>query len=396
MTMIYNPPLRLILRPGQCLAGVHRSSYPGGYKPNMSELRQRNWRATVSRPASVTPREFKPRCFAVLSLSAVLLAASAIGSGSAAIAAAIPPSMAPLVEQKKTIAAELARQVATCSARHDTDHPAFKGCIDWHSAVHGVWALTAYERATGDRQYSPLVASILNADALERERQHLRQSPQFEMPYGRAWFLRLAIEHRRLTGADDLTDFADEVALSIRDHYRARAIDRFSGAYDSASWALINLLDYARFRNRSDVEAEVTDWVKRDFVGVDLKCGYDRERGEFMAICTNWAALVSRVLDGGDYSVWLDKFIATNGLPRPVTDPSTNHDFGLNFSRAWGLWDMVDKSGRADVAEAYVAHFHNGLVPASNWSGSYEAVGHWVAQFGMFAIQPLFGPDLGR
>jgi hypothetical protein len=333
-----------------------------------------------------------------LSLSAILLAAhaSSIGHGLAAIAAETPPSLAPLVEQKTTIAAELARQVATCSARQDTDYPAFKGCIDWHSAVHGVWALTAYERATGDRQYSSLVASILNADALESERKHLRQSPQFEMPYGRAWFLRLAIEHRRLTGTDDLTDFADEVARSIRDYYRAHAIDRFAGAYDSDSWALMNLLDYARFRKLSDVEAEVTDWVKRDFVSVDLKCGYDRERGEFMGICTNWAALVSRVLDRDAYAAWLNKFIATNGLPRPVIEPSTDHDFGLNFSRAWGLWDMYDKSGRADVAEAYVEHFHNGFVPASNWSGSYEAVGHWVAQFGIFAIQPLFGPDLGR
>lgn len=319
-----------------------------------------------------------------------------IGAGPAAVAADTPSSLTRLSQQKETIAAALARQVAYCSSRRDTDHPAFKGCIDWHSAVHGVWALTAYERATGDRQYASLVASILDPDALRREREYLQNSPQFEMPYGRAWFLRLAIERHLLTGTDDLSGFADDVALSLRDYYRAHAIDRFSGAYDSASWALINLLDYARARKLSDLEAEVTGWVRQDFVAADLSCPYQRERGEFMAICTNWAALVSRVLDRDDYSAWLNKFIAANGLPHPVTDPSTDHDFGLNFSRAWGLWDMYDKSARTDVADAYAEHFNRGFTPAANWSGSYGAVGHWVAQFGMFAIQPLFGPDRGR
>jgi hypothetical protein len=333
----------------------------------------------------------------VASFRVVWFAAQAllIGAGSA-FAADTPPSLARLSEQKKAIAADLARQVAYCSARKDTDYPAFKGCIDWHSAVHGAWALTAYERATDDRQYAALLTSILNPDALQREREYLQKSPRFEMPYGRAWFLRLAIEHHLLNGTDDLSGFADDVALSIRDYYRTHAIDPYSGAYDSASWALINLLDYARARKLSDLDAEVTGWVQKYFVTADPKCLYQRERGEFMAICTNWAALVSRVFDRDDYVAWLDKFIASNGLPQAVTDPSTDHDFGLNFSRASGLWDMYDKSGRADIANAYAEHFNRGFAPATNWSGSYEAVGHWVAQFGMFAIQPLFGPDRGR
>jgi len=318
-----------------------------------------------------------------------------IGTGAAALAAEAPSSLASLVARKEVMASELARQVAFCSARHDTNYPAFHGCIDWHSAVHGVWALTAYERATGDRQYAPLVSSILTADGLRREREHLRLAPQFEMPYGRAWFLRLAIDHHLLTGAKDLAPFADEVALSLRDYYRQHAIDRRSGAYDSASWALINLIDYARHRKLKDLEAETAGFIKQDFGAVE-KCPYEAERGEFMAICTNQAALMSRVLDRDDYAKWLDAFIALNGLPVPIADPAGAHEFGLNFSRAWGLWDMYAKSGRADVVDAYAAHFHHGFTPASNWSGNYGAVGHWVAQFGMFALQPLFGPKLGR
>jgi DUF2891 family protein len=346
------------------------------------------------RPRSITNRKnsvvLGPRI--VLFAALVLL----IGTGSVAMAAQVPPSLVPLLEQKEDIASKLARQAAFCVQRRDTNHPAFKGCIDWHSAVHGVWALVAYERATGNRQYSSLVSSILTKDALEGEREHLRRSPEFEMPYGRAWFLRLAIDHHSLAGSDDLLPIADEVALSMRDYYRRRTIERLSDSYQSDSWALINLLDYAQHRNLSDLEAEVTSWVEKSFVTVDQKCPSKRERGEFMAICTNWAALVSRVLGRKEYSEWLDKFIEINGLPTPISRPVSDHDFGLNFSRAWGLWDMYDKTARLDVINAYAAHLDHGLIPASNWRGSYGAVGHWVAQFGMFAVQPLFGPKAGR
>jgi hypothetical protein len=325
------------------------------------------------------------------------LAAVTVGAtGSVALASEVPSSLAPLLEQKDSIVSDLARQVAYCSQRRDTQHPAFKGCVDWHSSVHGVWALIAYERATGNRQYAPIVSSILVPGALALERDHLRQSPQFEMPYGRAWFLRLAIDHHKLTGVDDLLPFADEVAFSMRDHYRSRTIDRFSEAYRSDSWALINLLDYARHRHLADLEAEVTGWIKTSFVDANPKCSFDRERGEFMAVCSNWAALVARVLDKQPYSEWLEKFIAANGLPVAIARPEGDHEYGLNFSRAWGLWDMYDKSGRADVIKAYAAHLERGLKPATNYRGSYMAVGHWVAQFGMFAVQPLFGPEKGR
>jgi hypothetical protein len=300
-----------------------------------------------------------------------------------------------LTERKETIAAELATQAAFCSSRRDTDHFAFKGCIDWHSAVHGVWALIAFERATGDRRHAPLVASILDKGAVVREREYLRRRPSFELPYGRAWFLRLAIDHHALTSSVELRDMADDVAASLRDYFRSGGIDGTSGSYDSASWALINLFDYARHRGDGELQAEVAGLIRKQIVAPDPRCPLSLEQGNFMAICTNWGALAARVLEQDEYNKWLARFIEVNGLPSPIS-PRGAHSFGLNFSRAWGLWDMYAKSQRADVAEAYVRHFERGFSPASNWSGDYRAVGHWVAQFGMFALQPLFGPQAGR
>jgi hypothetical protein len=310
-------------------------------------------------------------------------------------ASEIPPDLVPLLESKEKFAAEFAAQIAMCSSRKDNDYPVFKGCIDWHSAVHGMWALLAFERATGNHQYSSLVAGALTESGLAHEREHLKENPGFEMPYGRSWFLRLAIEYGTLTGSPKLQGMADEVAFSIRDHFRKAKIQPLSGAYDSASWALINLLDYARYRQLPELQTEVEGWVTEHFVSGNLHCPWRAEEGEFMAVCTNRAALVARVMDHENYNTWLDKFIEINGIPEPIK-PDSPHSYGLNFSRAWGLWDMYDKSGRADLAAAYAAHFDHGFNPTSNWKGSYRVVGHWVAQFGMFALQPLFGRTAGR
>ena len=43
------------------------------------------------------------------------------------------------------------------------------------------------------------------------------------------------------------------------------------------------------------------------------------------------------------------------------------------------------------VTGASVAHFNNGFAPGSNWRGGQSM----VAQFGLFALQPLIGPETG-
>ena len=115
--------------------------------------------------------------------------------------------------------------------------PAFYGCFDWHSSVHGHWLLAR------------LVRSFPNAKFVSRARQALRQSltaenlaqeakymcakgrESFERPYGLAWLLQLAAELRewndpqaeemahnlastRRSGAGPNTNVAAETAVS--------------------------------------------------------------------------------------------------------------------------------------------------------------------------------------
>jgi hypothetical protein len=309
-----------------------------------------------------------------------------------------PESVRALHRERVAIAQDLARPIAACVARRDTDHPAFHGCVDWHSSVHGVWALTAYSRATGDRQYDGLIKSVLTPDAIASERRSLKENPDFETPYGRAWFLRLGLEYKLRFGdnplaGDLLTSMADDVFDSLMAFYEPRRINPASGSYQSDSWALINMYAYAESRRNEAGLRFLKDRIGKSFARDGAACQESWEGAEFMAVCANWAWLASLALSGDDLRRWADAFFKSSGLPRPVTAPEGWHAHGMNFSRAWGLWRLYRATGDERYAAAYAAHFRATYDRPGQWRGSYYGVAHWVPQFGVFALQPLFDLD---
>jgi len=303
--------------------------------------------------------------------------------------------MQSLVEARREIARELVAPIRQAVARKDTGHAAFHGCIDWHSAVHGVWALTAYARMTGDTFCDGLLEETLRPEKLAAERALLAARPDFEMPYGRAWFLRLAREHGLYAGDGALQVMAGEVLASMLAYYGGqRRPDPRRGSYASDSWALINMLDYAVWSGDAAAEAAIRGLVEAHFLDHGGGCDGAPETGHFMAVATNWAWLVGRVLPRREFDRWQRELFASAGLPQPVARPVNWHHHGLNFSRAWGLWALqaaiASEEDKEAYLNAYAAHFRATYDTPSLWCGSYQGVGHWVPQFGMLALQPLF------
>src|SRR5579872_966650 len=80
--------------------------------------------------------------------------------------------------------------------------PAFYGCYDWHSSVHGHWMLARLARTDPKAAYIPraraaLARSLTTANiAGEVAYQKTEGHAGFERPYGLAWLLQLAAELR--------------------------------------------------------------------------------------------------------------------------------------------------------------------------------------------------------
>jgi len=297
-----------------------------------------------------------------------------------------------LVERRTEIVNALAAQVRMCVERDDTSHELFHGCIDWHSATHGFWALTAAARIAGRDDLGAYVKGELTQRAIAAERTLLARRPGFEMPYGRAWFLRLAIEFERAFGDERLRAMAEDVAASLIAWLKDGPVDPDALSYDSASWVLINLRAWGSHRADAATIVLVDEIVRARFVPFDAPCRVDRDERNrsFMAGCTNRAWLVSETLAGDDFKAWLDRYIPNPDAIEPVVKPANPHLYGLDFSRAWGLWQLYRRSGDERYRDLYVDHFSLAFDNHRWWRGGYRTVGHWVAQFGMFAAMPLF------
>lgn len=291
--------------------------------------------------------------------------------------------------QRAEMALALTAPISHCVVQTDTGHPAFHGCIDWHSSVHATWALVAYTRLTGDPQYVPIIEETLAPALVEAERTYMNGHRRFEMPYGRAWFLRLAMEHQKTFGDELLIPMGDDMAASMVAYYDRVTPKPISRNYDSASWALVNLHEYATWRGDADTVSFVEAKVREHFLDPELTCPFDKERdlwSDFIGVCANWAWLVQRTLPPEEAAAWIEGFMPEPGLYEPVTRPRKAHHNGQNFSRAWGFWAMYEATGDERYRDAYLNHIWTAYSRPETWSGDYYAVAHWVAQFGMLAL----------
>src|ERR1700733_15363466 len=78
--------------------------------------------------------------------------------------------------------------------------PAFYGCYDWHSAVHGHWLLAHLARRFPDAPFAAKARAALEAsltpEHIAAEVRYLNGEGRatFERPYGLAWLLQLSTE----------------------------------------------------------------------------------------------------------------------------------------------------------------------------------------------------------
>jgi len=290
-------------------------------------------------------------------------------------------------------------------------HPAFYGCYDWHSSVHGHWMLVrllhaAPSVASADRIRAGLDAHFTD-QAIAAETKYL-DSPAartFERPYGWAWTLRLAAD---LAAADDAESKAwrahvkpleDTVVQHLHDYLPRLTLPVRSGVHPNTAFALALALDYARAVGRPDLEKILISRASF-YYGQDRGCplAYEPSGEDFLSPCLAEADLMRRVLTPREYGRWLKRFLpqvaAHKTFPlTPVTvtdptDPKLVHWDGLNLSRAWMLKGIAQGLPPSDarrpvLLKAAAAHEAAGLARVS--SGDYAGE-HWLASFAVYLL----------
>ncbi|WP_424382641.1 DUF2891 family protein [Mycobacterium sp.] len=289
------------------------------------------------------------------------------------------------------VARALSAPIAACVVRDDTSHPVFHGCIDWHSAVHGNYALRVISRLTGDPKFVDIAKSVISADGLRSELASLNAGQlDQEIPYGFAWFLIL----NRESASADMAPLALEVTSQLRrwitDHVEGPELS--ATEYQNLSFAVFAL---HRWYMRFAPDDAAT--LRRTIVSVLARrwkepCSQaSRRTSGFFDPCANLLLALSdahiadpNVMDNADLARVLDTVTSVRPLsPHEVTSV---HAAGLNFSRSWALYVAATALGRKQLVDVADQYFLATFNAPELWRENYRSYSHWVAQFGVHAL----------
>jgi len=292
----------------------------------------------------------------------------------------------------------LAITVAQGVKRQDTAHPAFCGCIDWHSCVHGVYALLVTSRLLDDPQWAEIADSRMTPATLDAEMSALRKGElDHERPYGYSWLLKLALEREQWNGKTDLLALAHEVALRLEQWIFSLSREKVlyhaqHRAYGNLSWAVLNLYEWAQFKEEHYRIERLAAFTREYLLSLDaeIPCTWDEKIEEFFPASLHRTRVILAVLPGDDATTWVKTYIPDTYQLEPVSIPSTPHAAGLNFSRSWGLWDVWKHTGDSRFRDHYVRHLITHIESPKYWRDNYQQYSHWVAQFGIYAIALSF------
>src|SRR5664279_183853 len=152
-------------------------------------------------------------------------------------------------------------------------HPAFYGCFDWHSSVHGHWMLVRLLREHPGLSRAAEIRAVLDENlAPERiaaEVAYLGQGNRrsFERTYGWAWLLKLAAELRTWDDpsaarwAAALQPLADELVKQFQAFLPKQTYPIRTGVHPNTAFSLDLALDYAHAARDSGFEARVPGGV---------------------------------------------------------------------------------------------------------------------------------------
>ena len=288
----------------------------------------------------------------------------------------------------------LAVPIAEGITREDTTHPAFRGCIDWHSCVHGLYALFTISRLTGEPRWSDLAESLLIPERLDQELLCIRNGElNAELPYGYAWFLKLAQDRQRFFRKDDLQPIAGELAQRLEQWILSLSPDDIVAharhrAYGNVSWAVLNVWEWAQWNNEPELAEAVSAFTRERLLPLDqaLPPSCDHLTDEFFPAVLQRTRAILNILPRNETGDWLRAYLAEDLQLEPVRHPAFPHSAGLNFSRCWGLWDLFRYTGNPRYRDQFVRHFVTQMNHPEYWRDDYKQYGHWVAQFGVYAI----------
>lgn len=290
-------------------------------------------------------------------------------------------------------------------------YPAFYGCFDWHSSVHGHWLLVRLLNTSSDKvDVKTIVTKLtqsLSAENIAGELTNYQRDgmKSFERPYGIAWLFQLTAELRQSNRPEakqwleNLIPLETQTVKNIAEWLPKLSFPIRTGEHSQTAFAFGLMLDWSRVSGDTSFENLLVERINALYKS-DINCplSYEPSGQDFLSPCIAEADLMRRVMNPSDYAQWLSTFfpnLTANTtddwlLPAVVTDKSDGklaHLDGLNTSRAWMLEGIVSGLPHDDpriqplqmVIESHRQAGLNAVLGDMHYMGS-----HWLGSFATY------------
>jgi hypothetical protein len=283
-------------------------------------------------------------------------------------------------------------------------HPAFYGCFDWHSSVHGHWSLVfllnKFPNLENKEEIIKKLQINLSKENIQTEINYLNKTHEksFERTYGWNWLLKLQLE---LETSNE--SFAKELAQNLKPLSNL-IIERYIeflpkllypirvGTHANTAFGLTMAWDYAVYSKDENFQNSIKSNAKRLF-NSDKNCpmSWEPSGTDFLSPCLEEMAIMERILPKNEFLKWVKDFTPQlfvknfNWEVAKVSDRTDGHLVhldGLNFSRAWNFYHLVNQYPNAFSHLKKVADYHFQFSLPSVVDGNYEGE-HWLASFAL-------------
>ncbi len=285
-------------------------------------------------------------------------------------------------------------------------HPVFYGCFDWHSAVHGYWSMVTLVSKFPDLNKANEVKSVLKRNFTKANiAQELayfkgKHNSSFERTYGWAWLLKLS---------EALHDWEDPLARELEANLKPLSdliVNKYIeflpklvypirvGEHSNTAFGLTFAYDYAKTIGHEKLQTLITKRAK-DFYLNDANCpiGWEPSGYDFLSPCFEEIDIMQRILSKTEFETWISVFmpqLADTNFNIEVakvgdrTDGKLVHLDGLNFSRAWVLYNLANTNPKYAHLKV-IANTHVNYSLPNLVGDSYEG-GHWLGSFAIYAL----------
>ncbi|WP_377175904.1 DUF2891 domain-containing protein [Namhaeicola litoreus] len=283
-------------------------------------------------------------------------------------------------------------------------HPAFYGCFDWHSAVHGHWSMIYLLKTFPDLAKKQEAIQMLDAHLTEENiLQEIayfsinKESQSFERTYGWAWLLKLQEE---LYTWDDplgkkwyqnIKPLADYISRSYIEYLPKLVYPIRVGEHTNTAFGLSFAYDYAQTVGDKELLNSIKENSLR-FYSQDANCPITWEPSghDFLSPCLQELDIMRKVLPKAEFEQWSSSFLPALSEQQLIlepgkiidrTDGKLVHLDGLNFSRAWCLYAIKGNTNAYNLATEHLDYSLSKIT-----DGDYAGQ-HWLASFALYAFK---------